>query len=62
MALANFGIIAEIISAFAIVVTLAYLAIQTRHANKLRKCRRVSTWRRWCGKNSALLSPTRSCS
>ena len=35
MTLADFGTIAEIVSAFAVVVTLAYLAIQTRHANKL---------------------------
>jgi hypothetical protein len=35
MTLADFGTIAEIVSAFAVVITLAYLAIQTRFANKL---------------------------
>ena len=35
MTLANFGIIAEIVSAIAVVVTLAYLALQISHANKL---------------------------
>lgn len=34
MTLADFGTIAEIVSAIAVVVTLAYLSIQLRHANK----------------------------
>jgi len=37
MALANFGIIAEIVSAIAVVATLAYLALQVSHANKLAR-------------------------
>ncbi len=35
MTLAEFGIIAEIISAIAVVATLAFLAFQIRHANNL---------------------------
>jgi len=37
MTLTDFGIIAEIVSAFAVVMTLAYLALQVSHANKLAR-------------------------
>jgi len=37
MTLANFGIIAEIVSAIAVVLTLAYLTLQVSHANKLAR-------------------------